>query len=117
MNLRKTMLLLVAAVVLFSMEATSQSLDMYTIGGFEGSLPSLLEYWESTHELDIDMGDGPIPFAGTLAEDHKNSDERYGRLGIEQHVRYLVANDTGKRGHSSWCIREDLGSEHEPVDG
>ncbi len=42
MNLRKTMFLVVATVMLFGMQAASQSLDMYTIGGFEGTLPS---YW------------------------------------------------------------------------
>ena len=42
MNLRKTMFLLVAAVMLLSMQAASQAVDINTIGGFEGSLPS---YW------------------------------------------------------------------------
>ena len=40
MNLRKTMFLVVAAVMLFSMQAASQSSDIYSIGGFEGTLPS-----------------------------------------------------------------------------
>jgi hypothetical protein len=42
MDLRKTLFLLVAAVMLISMGAASQSMDIYTIGGFEPSLPS---YW------------------------------------------------------------------------
>ena len=48
MNLRKTMFFVVAAVMLFSMQAASQSADIYTIGGFEGTLPFVLEYREST---------------------------------------------------------------------
>src|SRR5208283_4882321 len=42
MDLRRTLFLLVAAVMLISMGAASQSMDIYTIGGFEPSLPS---YW------------------------------------------------------------------------
>jgi len=35
-------------------------------------------------------------------------------LDIEQHVRYLVTADVGQRGHSSWCICEDLGVNTSP---
>ena len=87
MDLRKTLFLLVAAVMLISMGAASQSMDIYTIGGFEGTLPSYLEYWEPTHKLDSDVGDGPISLTRTLAEDFEDSDKRYGSMGIEQHVR------------------------------
>ena len=42
MNLRKTMFLVAATVMLFSMHAASQPFNINTIGGFEGGLPS---YW------------------------------------------------------------------------
>ena len=59
---------------------------------FEGTLPSFWNIGNQPDELNIDVGNGSIPLAGTLAEDHEDSDERYGSMGIEQHVRYLVAD-------------------------
>ena len=62
MNLRKTMFLAVAAVMLLSMGAASQSLDIYTIGGFEGTLPS---FWN--------IGNQPTNSTLTWATDQSRS--------------------------------------------
>ena len=75
MDLRKTLFFVVAAVMLISISAASQSMDIYSIGGFEGTSPFVLEYRESADELDVDVGDGPIPITRTLAEDHENGNE------------------------------------------
>ncbi|MBI3006545.1 MAG: hypothetical protein HYY49_14205, partial [Ignavibacteriales bacterium] len=47
MDLRKTMFFVVAGAMLFSMDATSQLVNINTSGGFEGSLPS---YWTKGNE-------------------------------------------------------------------
>ncbi|MGA7161854.1 MAG: hypothetical protein WBZ48_12680, partial [Bacteroidota bacterium] len=63
MNLRKTIFLVFAAALLFGMQAAAQSsLDMYTIGGFEGTLPS---FWN--------VGNQPTNATLTWATDQSRS--------------------------------------------
>ncbi len=86
MNLRKTMFLVVAAVMLFSMQAASQSLDMYTIGGFEGSLPS---YWN--------IGNQPTNSTLTWATDQFRS------LGHSLKITKTATSDTAAWVSSNMC--------------
>ena len=86
MNLRKTMFFVVAAVMLFSMQAASQSADIYTIGGFEGSLPS---YWT--------MGNQPANSTLTWATDQSRS------LGHSLKITKTATSDTAAWVSTNMC--------------
>src|SRR3972149_8697173 len=77
----------------------------------------MLDGGESTIGIDSDMGDGSVPVAGSLVEDHQECDERQCSVDITEHVRYLVAADLEERGYPAGSVCEDLRGEHEPGDG
>ena len=86
MNLRKTMFLVVAAVMLFSMQAASQSSDIYSIGGFEGTLPS---FWN--------IGNQPTNSTVTWATDQSRS------LGHSLKITKTATSDTAAWVSSNMC--------------
>ncbi len=86
MNLRKTMFFVVAAVMLFSVQAASQSADIYTIGGFEGSLPA---YWT--------MGNQPTNATLTWATDQSRS------LGHSLKITKTATSDTAAWISTNMC--------------
>ena len=86
MDLRKTLFLLVAAVMLISMGAASQSMDIYTIGGFEGTLPS---FWN--------IGNQPTNSTVTWATDQFRS------LGHSLKISKTATSDTAAWVSSNMC--------------
>src|ERR1039458_594255 len=86
MDLRKTLFFVVAAVMLFSMSAASQSTDIYTIGGFEGTLPS---FWN--------IGNQPTNSTLTWATDQSRS------LGHSLKITKTATSDTAAWVSSNMC--------------
>ena len=86
MNLRKTLFFVFAAVMLFSMGAASQSADIYSIGGFEGSLPS---FWN--------IGNQPTNATLAWATDQSRS------LGHSLKITKTATSDTAAWVSSNMC--------------
>src|SRR5208283_5019194 len=86
MDLRRTLFLLVAAVMLISMGAASQSMDIYSIGGFEGTLPS---YWN--------IGNQPTSSTLTWATDQFRS------MGHSLKITKTATSDTAAWISSNMC--------------
>jgi len=86
MDLRKTLFLVVAAVMLISMGATSQSSDIYTIGGFEGTLPS---FWN--------IGNQPTNSTVTWATDQSRS------MGHSLKITKTATSDTAAWVSDNMC--------------
>ncbi len=86
MDLRRTLFLLVAAVMLISMGAASQSSDIYSIGGFEGTLPS---FWN--------IGNQPANSTVTWATDQSRS------LGHSLKISKTASTDSAAWISSNMC--------------
>ena len=86
MNLRKTLFFVFAAVMLFSVGAASQSADIYSIGGFEGTLPS---FWN--------IGNQPTNATLAWATDQSRS------LGHSLKITKTATSDTAAWVSSNMC--------------